>query len=45
MAEKPILIGNERDAFKYKVDLNAPFGSLYFYSDIDDFTNIGPPLL
>lgn len=42
MAEKPI--GNERDAFKYKVDLNAPFGSLYFYSDIDDFTNIGPPL-
>ena len=24
MAEKPI--GNDRDAFKYKVDLNAPFG-------------------
>ena len=39
MAEKPI--GNERDAFKYKVDLNAPFGRLYVYSDIADFTNIG----
>ena len=39
MAETPI--GNERDDVKYKVDLNAPFGRLYVYSDIADFTNIG----
>ena len=39
IAEKPI--GNERDAFKYKVDLNAPFGRLDVYSDFADLTNIG----
>ena len=39
MAEEPI--GNERDAFKYKEDLNASFGRLFVYSDIADFTNIG----
>ena len=33
--------GKEGDAFKYKVDLNAPFGLLYVYSDIADFTNFG----
>ena len=39
MAEKPV--GNESDAFKYKVDLNAPFDRLYVYFDSADFTNIG----
>ena len=39
MAEKPV--ENERDAFEYNVDRNAPFGRLYGYFDIVDFTSIG----
>ena len=39
MSEKPI--GNERDAFKYGVDLNILHNRLFVYSDIVDYTYLG----